>query len=190
MEDSLEGSRRQSRNCTRDSILPFDMPEDDGELGANVTQGSILLTPDLDAPFSQFQIPMRGEAKNPLGAQTLGQPQQGKQGARQKISKVTEIFRRILEDAFVSSGKKLGARFAGHGTVTFNSALKDAVADELLSVKDVAISFVQLLSLKSLNVIDIQQEVPYGAIAISKGPQWKHHARRVDDVFLSPSQEL
>jgi hypothetical protein len=169
--------RRLSRNTSRESILPFDLKGDEHNLMGSPEsyirrlshssrsdfsqmdehQISQLMTPDVNVPFSQFEIPMKDESF--LSSNSFKVIKQ--------LGKVTEIFRRILSEGFDKAFRE-----KKKSPITFQSTLHIAVPEGQLVVKDVAMSFMQLLILKSMNIVRTQQVEAYGDIHIIKGKEW------------------
>jgi chromatin segregation and condensation protein Rec8/ScpA/Scc1 (kleisin family) len=83
------------------------------------------------------------------------------------VSKLTEIFRTELEEAV----NKMEEEGITPPSVEFDELLT-TVLGQLPSKRDAALAFFQLLVLKSLDVVQVEQETAYGPIIITRGPRW------------------
>lgn len=107
----------------------------------------------------------------PRAAQSLFEvPDAEAEPIEYEISRVTEIFRRLLRDKFgLEEAPGLGE---GTGiSIDFENMLSERL-EGYVTRRDAGLSFLQLLVLKSLDVIDVTQKKPFGDICINKGPKW------------------
>eukprot|EP00474_Spongospora_subterranea_P008343 CRZ08801.1 hypothetical protein [Spongospora subterranea] len=116
--------------------------------------GDDFLTPDLDLSLSQFDIPEIQVADS------------GKKfSRRESVDRATEILRDILEENFAIERAGKGDRFAG---IDFHKAIQTTVGDKfIISRRDASLSFMQLLVLKTMDMVNIEQKEPYGPIQVS-----------------------
>ncbi|CEP02146.1 hypothetical protein PBRA_002411 [Plasmodiophora brassicae] len=114
-------------------------------------------TPDFDLSLSQFYIPEVEER---------GGIAQGSQfNRREGVDRETEILHAILEENFVASS---GGEIDRVQPVDFSDAIQRAVGSDIqVSRKDASMSFVQMLVLKAMDMINIAQLAPYGPITIT-----------------------
>jgi len=114
-------------------------------------------SPELEVSVSQFEIPHREE--RPEVSQL-----------RVEIGPITTIFRKVLDEKFDEKEKR-----SERVELVFDEVL-EAIAmartGSLPSRRDVAVSFMQLLILKTLQVIGVEQFTPYGPLLITKGLKW------------------
>jgi len=146
----LKSKRRQERGTgyaffeeSKESVLPYD------------TEGMDLPELDITGPTDYSFDIQESMEKEPQGTQ------------------ITAIFKKILEDNFnLNTSKPVILDEALDREVKKHAQPNETVNSITVSVYDAAISLQQILILKTHDVIDVRQDIPYGDIYITKGPKW------------------
>jgi len=115
----------------------------------------------LDVSLSQFELSYE-EIKEPLRRMSPvpGLPPISSEGVR-----IARKFRRLLEDAFSALGEEEPEALRLEETIA-------ARAGGLPTRLDMVRAFMQVLVLKTQDVIEVEQARPFEDIIITKGPRW------------------
>jgi hypothetical protein len=131
-------------------ILPMDNFDDSQDMKrGDMFAEEVPFEEEEPEPFSQMQQEMSQAGQEPEGAEDF----------QRQYSTVTKIFKKILRKAW-KTNEEPGFKEALHG-------YSDAIYR-----KDAAISFQQLLLLRTMGEVECNQDEPWGPITVEKGAQW------------------
>eukprot|EP01083_Nonionella_stella_P276525 939611_1 len=102
-------------------------------------------TPDIELPASQFEIP-ESSAKTTQGADEASMPE---------VSRMTRVFKSIVEEKIISIEEQMVSEDKNAITITSLEDIWSGVGG--VSRHDAALSFLQLLVLKSMAVVNVKQ---------------------------------